>query len=47
MYSTSAEYKMNDYTKQVAQEKHIYMFHFFGKKTEEKKTTPTIFLIIF
>lgn len=28
MYSTSVEYRIDDYPEQVAPEEHIYMFHF-------------------
>lgn len=49
MYSTSVEYRIDDYPEQVALEEHIYMFHFreyFFFLLKKKKATPTFFFIL-
>lgn len=49
MYSTSVEYRIDDYPEQVAQEEHIYMFHFreyFFFFSRKKKGHTYIFFFI-
>lgn len=49
MYSTSVEYRIDDYPEQVAQEEHIYMFHFreyFFSSQEKKRPHLHFFFIL-